>query len=223
MVHDSADERERAWASAHATQVPGGRLVGALVRGYLGMMHALAAPLVARGVPPLAVTAAAVALSWLALVPALAGGRWALAAVAVLAIGGLADSLDGQVARDAGRSSRLGALADAVGDRLSDLATIGVLWALGAPTAWVLVAAVAGFVQEYARARSQAEGVTGPGVVSISERPTRVAVVLMFTLGCGLYPGTAVGWATAGAVVAAAAALVALAQVLLALVRQIPR
>ncbi len=222
-MQDSPGDRERAWASAHATDVPGGRLVGGLVRGYLRVMHALAAPLVAARVPPTAVTAAAVGLSWLALVPALAGGRWALAAVGVLALGGLADSLDGQVARDSGRSSRLGALADAVGDRLSDLATIGVLWALGAPLAWVLVAAGAGFLQEYARARSQAEGVQGPGTVSVSERPTRVAVAVMFALGCGVYPGAAVGWATAGAVVAAALALVALAQVLVALTRQLSR
>ncbi len=223
MVPDSPRDREQAWASAHATEVPGGRVIGGLVRAYLAAMHALAAPLVSRGVPPSAVTLAAVLLSWLAVAPALAGGRWALASVVVLAVGGLADSLDGQVARDAGRSSRLGALADAVGDRLSDLATIGVLWALGAPAAWVLLAAGAGFLQEYARARAQVEGVSGPGVVSVSERPTRVAVVVMFTLGAGLYPGAAVGWATTGAVVAAALALVALAQVLVALVRQLSR
>lgn len=217
-MDEAGTERERAWEQAHGTDVPAPRAVAALVRGYLAVMHLIARPLVLARVPPAVVTLGAVLVSLVSVVPAAAGGRWALGAAVLLAVGGLADSLDGQVARESGRTSRTGALADAVGDRLADAAGPAVLWLLGAPAPLVLVVVGVGVVHEYARARAQVEGMTGPGAVTVSERPTRVAVTAMFALGCGVYPAAAAGWATTGAAVAAALALAALVQVLLAAV-----
>ena len=215
-MDEPGTERERAWAAAHGTAVPAPRAVAAVVRAYLAVMHLMARPLVAARVPPTAVTLAAAAVSVSSVLPAAAGGRWALAAAVLLAVGGVADGLDGQVARESGRSSRTGALADAVGDRVADAAGPAVLWLLGAPAPLAVVAAGAGVLHEYARVRAQAEGMSGPGTVTLSERPTRVAVAAMFALGCGVYPTAAGAWSTVGTAVAAGLALVALVQVLLA-------
>ena len=213
-MDEPSAERERAWAAAHGTTVPPARAVAAVVRAYLAVMHLMARPLVLARVPPTVVTLAAVVVSVCAVLPAAAGGRWALVAALLLAAGGVADGLDGQVARESGRSSRTGALADAVGDRVADAAGPAVLWLLGAPAPLALVAAGAAVVHEYARARAQAGGMVGPGAVTVSERPTRVAVAAMFALGCGVHPTAAAGWATVGAAVAAGLGLVALVQVL---------
>jgi CDP-diacylglycerol--glycerol-3-phosphate 3-phosphatidyltransferase len=52
--------------------------------------------------------------------------------------------------------------------------------------------------QEYVRARAAVAGMSEIGVVTVSERPTRVIVTAMFLLGCGLYPTGAAGWTTVG-------------------------
>ncbi len=52
------------------------------------------------------------------------------------------------------------------------------------------------------------------GVVTVSERPTRIIVTAMFLLGAGVYPAWHVGWATAGAAALATIGAVGLAQLL---------
>ena len=61
-----------------------------LVGGYLKVMYVLARPLARVGLPPDVVTFAGLALAGLSLVPAAAGGRWLLLAVAVVVVAGLA-------------------------------------------------------------------------------------------------------------------------------------
>lgn len=218
-------EHARRWSQAH-----GGIHASPLVRWWLDGVRRAATPLVAAGVSPSAVTLAGLALSLLALVPAaVAGGvvggadgegaRWALAVPVLLGLAALADGLDGAVAVLGGTASRGGAVLDAVCDRLSDAAGLAALWLLGAPALPVLLAAGLGQLHEYVRARAQAEGMTGPGTVTASERPTRVLVAAMFALACGVYPQDAGAWAAAGAWVATAAAVVGLAQLLVAVRR----
>lgn len=218
----SSAEHARRWSQAH-----GGVHPSPLVRWWLDGVRRAASPLAAAGTSPSAVTLAGLSLSLLALVPAAAAGaatggpgaRWALAVPVLLGLAALADGLDGAVAVLGGTASRGGAVLDAVCDRLSDAAALAALWLLGAPALPVLLAVGLGQVHEYARARTQAEGLVGPGAVTASERPTRVLVAAMFSLGCGVYPGSAAGWATAGAWVGAAAAAVGLVHLLVALRR----
>ncbi|MFN0280716.1 MAG: CDP-alcohol phosphatidyltransferase family protein [Kineosporiaceae bacterium] len=184
----------RRWSELH-----GGVPAAGLVGGWLAMSHSLARPLVRARVGPDAVTAFGLLLAVAALVPAAAGGRWALAVAAVVTVAGVLDNVDGAVAVMTGRVTRWGAVLDALADRLADAAFVGVLWLLGAP-GWAVVAggAIAWF-HEYVRARAGVAGMSDVGVVTLSERPTRIVVTVMFALGCGLYPGSAEHWAFAGA------------------------
>ncbi|MGQ7295592.1 CDP-alcohol phosphatidyltransferase family protein [Quadrisphaera sp. KR29] len=215
------EEHLRRWSAAH-----GGTAASPLVRAWLGGVRAVASPLAAAGVRPSAITVVGLLLALVALVPAAAqvhaGGRWALLVPLLLAAAALADGLDGAVAVLGGTASRSGAVLDAACDRLADAAALGVLWLLGAPALPVLVALGAGQLHEYVRARAQAEGMAGPGAVTVSERPTRVAVAAMFALGCGTYPQVAATWAGVGAWAAAVAALVGLLQLLVAVRRSLP-
>lgn len=218
----SREEHLRRWSAAH-----GGTSASPLVRGWLGGVRRVASPLAAAGVPPWVVTVLGLALGLAALAPAAAagpggdGGRWALLVPVLLALAALADGLDGAVAVLGGTASRGGAVLDAACDRVADAAALVALWLLGAPALPALLALGTGQLHEYVRARAQAEGMTGPGVVTVSERPTRVAVAAMFALGCGLYPQSAATWAGAGAWVGAVAALVGLAQLLAAVRRRL--
>lgn len=215
---DAAEHRAR-WSAAH-----GGASAGpALVRWWLGGLRALATPLARAGVSPDALTATGLLLSLAVVVPAAVGSRAAIGVPAGLALAGLMDGLDGAVAVLAGAGSARGAVLDAVADRLADAAALVALGLLGAPWWLVATAVGAGELTEYARARAQAAGVPGPGAVTVSERPTRVAVAAMFALGAGLYPASAPGWALAGAVVAAVLAAAGLLHVLVALARALHR
>ena len=200
------------------------------MRWWLDGVRRVATPLVSAGVSPSAVTAVGLALSLLALVPAAVAGaaegsaaRWARAGPVLLGAAALADGRDGAVAVLGGTASRGGAVLDAVCDRVSDAAGLAALWLLGAPALPVLVAAGLGQLHEYLRARAQAEGMTGPGAVTVSERPTRVLVAAMFALACGVYPHAAATWAAAGAWVAVAAALVALVHLLVPVRRELSK
>lgn len=200
------------WSALHGGADP----TQPVVRGYLRLVHRLARGPAARGVPPAAVTGLGLLVTCAAVPAAAAGGRWPLAAAAAVGIGGLLDGLDGAVAVLGDRVSRWGALLDSVADRLGEVALGAVLVVLGAPVWAVLVGTAAGWLLEYVRARTAALGVDDVGVVSIGERPTRLAVVAMFALAAGLHPV----WTPALAAVAVAAlgltSVVGLVQVLLA-------
>jgi len=170
-----------------------------LVGGWLAVAHAAGRPLAAARVPPDAVTAAGLAVAALALWPAAAGGRWALAAAAVVVVSALLDGVDGTVAILSGRVTRWGFVLDSVCDRVADACFVGALWLAGAPGPLCAAAGTAVFLLEYLRARAAAAGLPEVGVVTVGERPTRVIVTAMFLLGAGVYPAAAGGWATAGA------------------------
>lgn len=185
----------RAWSNLHGGVPPRG-----LVGGWLQVSYTLARPLVRLGVAPDAVTLAGLALAILALLPAAGGGRWPLLAVLAVALSGLLDSLDGAVAVLSGRITRRGAVLDPACDRLAELCFAGALWLAGAPAGWCIAAGVTSLLHEQVRASARVNGMQEVGVVTVSERPTRVIVTAAFLLGAGVYPAAAAAWTTLGAV-----------------------
>jgi phosphatidylglycerophosphate synthase len=147
------------WAALHhgidPTRVP-------LLLPWLRLMWTLARPL--RGVPPTVLTVVGVLL---ALDAALLAAAHPLAALAAVVLAALCDGLDGAVAVVADRASRRGAVADAMADRLSDVAFAAVLWRCGAPGPVALACAVAALgVDGLRRVRRV------PARVTAGERPT---------------------------------------------------
>jgi archaetidylinositol phosphate synthase len=192
----------------------GGVPATAVVRVWLRLVQGLARGPVRR-VPP-------DVLSLLGVLAA--AGAWAVAPVlplgtALLAVlAGVLDGLDGAVALRTGRARPLGAVVDAVGDRVGDLFLVAALVALGAPPPAAVALGAAVLLHEYLRARAQAAGMAGPGAVTVAERPTRIILVVVAGVGQAVAPAgtpwTGWGWAVVCVViglVAGAAGLVELA------------
>ncbi len=224
---NSADYRER-WSRSH-----GGVPARGVVGGWLRIVHRAAQPFVALGVTPNAVTGLGLLVAVATLAPAAAGGRWALAAVPVVVLSGLLDSVDGAVAVITGQAGRLGAVLDPACDRLADLCFVGSLWlvgssaATGARSGWLtglgLAGAVLALIHEQVRASARAAGMTEVGVVTVSERPTRVIVTAAFLLAAGLYPAAAPTWAVLGALAWAVLGAIGLVQLSVVVVRTLGR
>lgn len=146
--------------------------------------------LLKRGVSPDAVTITgtlAVVAAALWLFPT---GQF-LAGSLVIAFFALTDSLDGVMARRAGRSGPWGAFLDSTLDRFADAAifTGMVLWFVGeGDSDWGVGAALAclvlGSIVPYARARAEGLGMTAQ--VGIAERADRLAAVLVAALLVGV-------------------------------------
>ncbi len=108
-----------------------------------------------------------------------------------IAVFALTDSIDGIMARAAGRSGPWGAFLDSTLDRFGDAAIfVGLVVHLNARdddvgAALALAALVLGSVVPYARARAEGLGMTA--AVGIAERADRLAVVLVaaFVVGLG--------------------------------------
>lgn len=199
------------WSQLHGGYDPAGS--GLVVR-WLDVAYALARPLVALRIPADAVSLVAVVAAGSAVLTCAHGGRWVLFGALVVGVCGLLDGLDGAVAVVSGRAGAWGAVLDSVVDRLVDALLLLALWVVGAP-AWICLAAgVLAFVGEYARARAGVLGVTDIAVVTVGERPSRVAVVGMFLLAAGVFPQAAVAWSGAGGALLAVLAVVSLAQLL---------
>ena len=212
------------WAGLHGGVDP---RASSLVRIWLSLTYAIARPLAARRVSPNLLTLLGL-LGSVAVVPlAFLGGRWPLVGVVVIVFSGLLDNLDGAVAVLTGRATRWGSVLDSVADRCSDLAYVLALLALGGfadRRVVVVLGATAAFLvllQEYARARAVACGLDDVGVVTVSERPTRVVGAAMFCLGAGLYPGSAGAWGAAGLAFGALAGVVGTTQLLIVVRRRL--
>jgi CDP-diacylglycerol--glycerol-3-phosphate 3-phosphatidyltransferase len=135
-------------------------------------MQRLAAGPVAR-VSPDMLSVAGVAAAGGAAIVAAQGGRWPLVAAVLVLLAGLLDGLDGAVALHTGRARPLGAVVDAVADRIGDLLLVVTLALLGAPLPWCIGAGALTLLHEYLRARAGAVGMPGVGAVTVAERPTR--------------------------------------------------
>jgi CDP-diacylglycerol--glycerol-3-phosphate 3-phosphatidyltransferase len=204
-----AEEYRRRWAALH-----GGADVTGVVGGWLVVSRALATPLARTRIPPSAVTVVAVLVGLAAVPPAVARGRWLLLAAVLVALSGVLDGLDGSVAVLQDRVSRWGHVLDSVCDRVAEAGFAAALYVAGAPGLVAVGWAAVGWLQEYLRARAHVAGMTGIEVVTVSERPTRIAVAAMFLLGAGLYPPAGPAWVTVGVMAGLLAALVGLVQLL---------
>jgi CDP-diacylglycerol--glycerol-3-phosphate 3-phosphatidyltransferase len=209
------------WSELH-----GGIRPSALVRAWLRLVQWLAAGPVAR-VPPDVLSVAGVAAAAAAVPAAAAGGRWPLLAATLVVAAGLLDGLDGAVALGTGKARPLGAVVDAVADRVGDLLMVIVLAVLGAPMPACAAVAVLLLLHEYVRARAQSVGMPGVGAVTIAERPTRIVVVAVAALGTGVLPGgtpvTGWGWATVCSIGWGVIGVVGLLQLSVAVARTVPR
>jgi CDP-diacylglycerol--glycerol-3-phosphate 3-phosphatidyltransferase len=198
------------WSRLHGEDVSGSRVVV----GWLRLVHALARRL--DRVPPDVLSAAGVVVAAAAVSAAAPGGRWPLAALALVVLAAVLDGLDGAVALRTGRARPLGAVVDAVADRIADLCLVAVLVVLGAP-GWsgALLGAVV-LLHEYARARAQGAGMGSAGAVTVAEKPTRVIVAAVACAGAGTFPsgtpGTGWSWGAVSALVWGGCAAVGLVQ-----------
>ncbi len=205
------------WSELHGGVDP---RTSPLIRVWLTFAYGLARPMTRIGLSPNGVTGIGLVIA--IAVPLLAWqytrteqSWWLVVAVVFTAATGLLDNLDGAVAVISGRTTRWGYVLDSIADRISDVSLLVALWVLGAP-GWVVVAAgFAGSIQEYARARAAGLGVAEVGVVSISERPTRVIIVAVFIglASWSPYGIDTAGWASIGAWLALAVAVVGVCQV----------
>ncbi|MDU0291717.1 CDP-alcohol phosphatidyltransferase family protein [Saccharothrix longispora] len=207
------------WSRLHGHDVSGNRLAVA----WIGLVHVLAGRV--HRVPPDVLSAAGVVTAAGAVGVALAGGRWALPACALVVLSGLLDGVDGAVALRTGRARPLGAVVDAVGDRVADTCLVVLLVVLGGP-GWLAAAVGASvFLHEYARARAQGVGMVGAGAITAAERPTRVVVAAVACLGAGVWPGgtpwTGWSWGAVCLVLWAATAVVGGAHLAVALRREL--
>lgn len=201
------EDFRREWTALH-----GGVAATGVVAGWLTLSRALALPLARWRVAPSAVTVAALAVALLAVPPAGARGRWALLAAALVGLSGVLDGLDGPVAVLQARASRWGYVLDSVCDRVAEAGFGAALFGAGAPGPLVVAWVAVGWLQEYLRARALGAGMAGIAVVTVSERPTRIAVAALFLLGAGLYPAAGPTWVTVGAGAGLVAGLAGLGQ-----------
>jgi phosphatidylinositol phosphate synthase len=145
--------------------------IGPLARGLAGM-----------GISANAVTVAGGVLSIIG--AGLLAAGMPLAALLVLLIGTIADTLDGQIAKAAGGGTRLGAFLDSTVDRVADGALFVGAAASGANLGqplllWSsLVALVASFLVPYVRAKAESLGVNA----SVGPAP-REARIVIFLIG----------------------------------------
>ena len=111
-----------------------------------------------------------------------------LAALIVLLVGTLSDTLDGQLAKVAGGGTRFGAFLDSTLDRVSDAALACGAAALGAARGdallfWsALVGLVASFLVSYVRAKAESMGAGAS--VGLMPREARLTVLL---IGIGIW------------------------------------
>jgi archaetidylinositol phosphate synthase len=184
------DEHVRDWAALHATEPPAG-----FIGGWLKAAGAVARPLANAGVSPNMVTVAALVVALVAvLLAAIDGWIGPAAACVAVTLSGLLDSLDGAVAVQAGRTTKVGFLLDSALDRIADAAFPAALAITAGGGEWVAVAAVAAcWWLEYVRARGSLAGVTGKALITPGERPTRI---ILTAVGLGLpVLATAALWA----------------------------
>jgi phosphatidylglycerophosphate synthase len=179
----SRDDYLAAWSRWHGgagTSTP-------LVRGWLSLAYALARPL--AGLPPVVATVLGLLAAVAAIGPAHAGGLWMLAAGVLVGLSGLLDSLDGALAIGTGRASRRGFVLDSAVDRLTEAAYATALWAAGAPGWLAVVFGALCWLPDYLRARAGQAGVAETGALTVWERPTRVILTGLTTVGAGVVSG----------------------------------
>jgi CDP-diacylglycerol--glycerol-3-phosphate 3-phosphatidyltransferase len=165
-----------------------------LVRGWLTAMHTMAAPLARRGMSPDVLTAAGVAAAAAAVVT-----PRPMAGVCVIGTGVL-DGLDGAVALARGRADPRGQRIDHAADRITDVLFAAALWRAGVPVGLSVAVAATTLGYELSRSSLRRSTLRDVALVTMGERPIRVAVV-----AAGLVVAPTAGAATVVALLAGAA------------------
>jgi CDP-diacylglycerol--glycerol-3-phosphate 3-phosphatidyltransferase len=145
-----------------------------LARTARGAIQPVARRLHALGVTANAVTVAGFLVT-IAGTALLASGQPG-AALAVLLLGTLSDTLDGQIARLAGGGTRFGAFLDSTLDRLSDAALAVAAIYLGAFWSGTTLL-VGSFLVSYIRAKAESLGETAS--MGVAPREARIAIYLI--------------------------------------------
>jgi archaetidylinositol phosphate synthase len=219
---DGLPADDQGWSALHGDLPPSGP-----VRAWLRLVRRLAALGPVARTPPDVLSAAGVVAALGALAVARAGGWWPLLTAALVVLVGVLDGLDGAVALRTGRARPLGAVVDALADRVGDLVLVVTLVVLGAPTGWCAAAGALTLLHEYLRARAGAAGMPGVGAVTVAERPTRLVLVGVAALGTAVLPAgtpwTGWGWATVSAVAWVVVATVGFVHLSVGVVRATPR
>ena len=170
-----------AWAKLHGTQSPKG-----LVRVWLRIAFFLSTPLTKFN--PNLITVFGPVLMGAAIYFASSPNRnYFLASIIVLVVG-LVDSFDGMVAVRTSKTSSWGAFLDAIVDRLIDVGIGILLIVLGAPVELAVLAISIALIHEYLRAKASGIGYREVGVITPAEKPTRIALGVMFLFAAGLLP-----------------------------------
>ncbi|MGN8245476.1 phosphatidylinositol phosphate synthase [Cellulomonas soli] len=161
------------------------------LRGFMTRVFTpVADRLLRAGVSPDAVTITGTLVVVITALWAFPTGHLLLGAL-LITVFALTDSLDGVMARRAGRSGPWGAFLDSTLDRFGDAAIFSglVLWFVGdgddrLAAILALACLVLGSVVPYARARAEGLGMTASG--GIAERADRLFAVLVATAVVGL-------------------------------------
>ena len=170
-----------AWAQLHGTQSPKG-----LVRVWLRIAFFLSTPLTKFN--PNLITAFGPVLMGAAIYFASSPNRnYFLASITVLVVG-LVDSFDGMVAVRTSKTSSWGAFLDGIVDRLIDVGIGILLIVLGAPVDLAVLAMSIALIHEYMRAKASGIGYREVGIITPAEKPTRIALGVMFLFAAGLLP-----------------------------------
>ena len=164
------------WSKVHGFS-PGSEVAG-VARWYLSLNFYLVQPLVFLKLSPNLVTLIGPLLAAGAL---LSEHDFLIALLVFASL--LVDGFDGAVALIRGKSSSLGAVWDAVVDRITELLWIGALYYAGISPALLLVIWVLVATQEYGRAKLNHLAGNTLGVVTICERPVRGLLVSLGFLG----------------------------------------
>ena len=171
------DEYCARWTSLHGGFDP--RRAPLLVRIWQRLAFLVAGGLARLGVAPIAVTLVGLGCALAVPVIVLLSGWWVLLAAGLTLVSALADSVDSGVAVVSGRITGLGSFADAVADRLGEIAWLVALWLLGGPAPLAVACGAVALLHEYARSRAALAGMPGVPSLAIAERPTRVVVAVV--------------------------------------------
>ncbi|MEO9329363.1 CDP-alcohol phosphatidyltransferase family protein [Gordonia aurantiaca] len=182
----SAERRDAVldgWSELHGGIDPRGSI---WIRNWILASNACARPLVRLGVGPNTITVCGAVVTALAFAVTFAGRGWFLVAALIVLLAALLDGVDGAVAAQTGSATQWGRVLDTLADRCSDLFLAGIVVMAGAPTWLGVCLAVLTLLLEGTRSTAQAAGMAGPGTVTVWERPSRVILAVIATIGAAV-------------------------------------
>ena len=189
------------------------------IRLWLRATFAIAVPF--RWLHPNVITMAGLVIALATVVFDLTVNLSSLALALVILSLGVVDSLDGIVATVTHRNSTFGAFLDSIVDRGIDVSIALLLLNHGAPLSAVLIVICLTLLHEYMRARAMGLGMTEVGVITVGEKPMRIAIGVMFFLACAVLPEHSVFLVAIAAYVWTVLAFVACVQLFVTIKRRL--